>query len=42
MSTPAIGGSLPTTRLLRAIGYALLDFDDEWRKCGCQDQPRWH
>jgi len=31
--------SLPTTNLLRAIGYALLDFDDQWRECGCQDQP---
>jgi len=19
------------------IGYALLDFDDEWHECGCQD-----
>jgi len=34
--------SSTTTRLLSAIGYPVLDFDDEWRECGCQDQSRWH
>jgi hypothetical protein len=28
---------LVTSNLLRVIGCALLDFDDQWRECGCQD-----
>jgi hypothetical protein len=32
---------LKTSNLHRAIGYAFLDFDDQWREGRCQDQARW-
>jgi hypothetical protein len=30
-----------STNLHRVIGYAFLDFDDQWREGRCQDQARW-
>jgi catechol 2,3-dioxygenase-like lactoylglutathione lyase family enzyme len=31
--------SHPTVHLVRAIGYAPLDFDDEWRECDARTSP---
>jgi hypothetical protein len=35
----AVSLSVGRSHLLRAMRYALMDFDAEWRECGCRAHP---